>query len=227
MSMQNLYPIRIISYFLFDILFIPARAARVGICALRIACVGPVDIIGANTRIFPPSQSSCPSGNPTSFAPLLSGRCVQMRFSIDQPAHAFRTSVSREGNISSWHKDAAPQGATRPRLTSQEDTYTPVTETARLEFHFHCARNIPTHRALPLRSHHYRLLSRRQLKSILCRAFLKEIAVLQIIIGEQISDECFKANSRRNWRRTWARVKKYLNASINVKKKDEKRRERT
>lgn len=100
-----------------------------------------------------------------------------MRFSIDQPAHA--PSASWERNISPLHKDALLKERQEVSfLTSQENTCTSVTETARLEFHFHCTRNVPTHRALTLRSRHYRLLSRGQLKSILRRASPKEIARL-------------------------------------------------
>jgi len=157
------------------------RAAR---CARVCACISRVwsrSIVSARTRIFPPSESPCPSGNPTSFAPLLSGRCVQMRFSIDQPARSFRTSASRKRNISPWQKDALRKERQDLRPTSQENTYTSVTETARLEFHFHCRRDGPTHRALTLRSRHYCLFSRGQLKSILRRACFKKMAVPQIL----------------------------------------------
>lgn len=48
---------------------------------------------------LPPLRSLCPSGNPTSFAPLLSGHCVQMRFSIDPASTLLPCSYFEEEEI--------------------------------------------------------------------------------------------------------------------------------
>ena len=133
-------------------------------------------------------QSPCPSGNPTSFAPLLSGRCVQMRFSIDQPACSFRTSASRERNISPWHKDAF--------LKERQDLvwrrrririyFCNWNRSLRIPFSSHAQypHSSPSHVTFqPLSS----LISRTIEKYFTPRFSPKEIAISQIIIREQIS----------------------------------------
>lgn len=66
---------------------------------MRISFTLNSDSIAYEHHIFPPSRSLCPSGNPTSFAPLLSGHCVQMRFSIDPTSTLLPCSYLEEEEI--------------------------------------------------------------------------------------------------------------------------------
>lgn len=92
----------------------------------------------------------------------------------------------RRRNISLWHKDAPLRKAVwyRRRIHNFCNW-----KRSRLEFHFHYACNVPTHRDLALHPRHYRLLSRGQLKTrVLYTALLRDARDPWIIIDEYISE---------------------------------------